>query len=86
MFVSSSLPASVFLPTRLKGLNRKSGGHFSAVWGRLEWTDANQLPRESKVMDGENEREIYCTFRVGEGRKSGTGAKTGKVEEGEISR
>lgn len=73
MCVCSSLPASVFLPTRLKDLKK-------IMCEGLGWTDANQLPRETKVMDGENEREIYITFRGGEGRKSGAGTKTRKVK------
>lgn len=54
--------------------------------GRLRWTDANQLPRQSKVMDRENEKEIYFTSGVREGRKSGTVATTGKGREIQIER
>lgn len=64
----ASSPASVFLPTRL---TKKS-----AVWGRLRWTDTNQLPRR------ESERQIYSMFRIrpGEGVTPGQRRGTRKTE------
>lgn len=39
----------VFAPARINALNKL--GHCTVMWGRLRWTDANQLSRETKVMD-----------------------------------
>lgn len=46
----------IISPSRLKFL-KKQESNFFAVWGRLGWTEANQLPGEPKVTDWENGRE-----------------------------